>query len=74
MAFGQSFAVYKIVQTAAKAACNMSGASDKTAESVSTYAGAYVAYFAAFVTADPVGAAGVVADVVNKNKEQKWIE
>jgi hypothetical protein len=42
MAFGQSFAVYKLVQTAAKAACNLSGSSDRTAESVSTYAGAYV--------------------------------
>jgi hypothetical protein len=72
MAFGQSFAVYKIVQTATKAVCNLSGASDKEAEGVSTYAGAYVAYFAAFITADPIGAAGVAADVANKNKEQKW--
>jgi len=73
MSFGQSFAVYKLVQTATKAICNMSGASEKDAEGVSTYAGAYVAYFAAFITADPLGAAGVAADVVNKCKEQKWL-
>jgi hypothetical protein len=74
VAFGQSFAVYKIVQTATKAVCHISGASEKDAEGVSTYAGAYVAYFAAFITADPVGAAGVAADVINKNKEEKWIK
>ena len=69
---GQSFGIYKIVETATKAGCNLAGATDKDAEAAGTYAGAYVAYFAAFVTADPVGAAAVAADVVNKNKKEKW--
>lgn len=64
--FGQAFAVYKLVSSGVKLACKVGGATEKVADNTATYAGAYVAYFAAFITADPIGAAGVAIDIGHK--------